>query len=139
MRRHPLKPAVPLVGIVGLVLAAACVVAPAWGQPPSTSSPEPVTVEVATGTGEDRRFLPAVIAVAAGAELRLRLDNRSSEIHNLSFTGSLDQIRTRTMVEPGQEDVLTFVAPDPGVYPFVCTVHEGMNGELQVTAVALPY
>jgi len=36
-------------------------------------------------------------------------------------------------VAPGASETLQFTAPAPGDYPFVCTLHPGMDGVLTVT------
>jgi plastocyanin len=100
----------------------------------SGGSVSPVTIVVKTGGGSERRFIPSVVTVRAGATVRVVFRNQSSESHNLSFTGALEPVRTQTIMDPGQEETLTFVAPAPGSYPFVCSVHLGMGGELRVTA-----
>ena len=39
---------------------------------------------------------------------------------------------TATTVPPGESETIEFTAPDPGEYPFVCTLHPGMEGTLVV-------
>ena len=118
-------------GLVGLLAGACAAVPPAsMTLPPGT--PDIITVAIETAGGADQRFVPATITVPSGAEIRLVFRNQSMESHNLSFTGGLETVRTQTIMEPGQEEVLTFRPPGPGTYPFVCTVHVGMTGELRV-------
>ena len=134
MRRDPLKgPGLAAATGLAAVLVAACT---GWPFSPGEghATPGPVSVEVGTAEGADHRFVPALVSVPAGAEVRLVFHNRSTASHNLSFTGPLEPIRTRTIMEPGEQEVVEFVAPAPGSYPFVCTVHEGMSGELRVLA-----
>jgi plastocyanin len=140
VRRHrSLTVLIRLAGILLATLAGGCTGSTATPALADATDPRArVTVDVETGTGQDRRFAPASVSVAARADVRLTLHNRSGETHNLSFTGRLEHVRTRTIIEPGDRDTVSFVAPDPGVYPFVCTVHEGMNGELRVEAVGPP-
>ena len=45
-----------------------------------------------------------------------------------------DHGATSTVVAPGASETLEFKAPDPGEYPFVCTLHPGMGGTLVVEA-----
>jgi len=80
----------------------------------------------------ERRFVPGSVAIPAGVVIRLVFRNASAESHNLSFTGALEPVRTRTIMDAGGREELTFIAPPPGAYPFVCTIHEGMTGELRV-------
>ena len=137
MRRDPLTGTALRAAVLAGLLIAGCGASPGASDrgSPATTAGE-VTVSVATAAGDDRRFLPAAIAVQAGARVRLVFRNESAESHNLSFTGALEPIRTATIMDPGQEEWLSFVAPDPGVYAFVCTVHLGMTGELRVSAAA---
>ena len=118
---------------IAAILVAACAGGPI-GPGAGRATPGPVTVEIETGEGADHRFVPALVSVSAGAEVRLVFQNRSTASHNLSFTGALERIRTRTIIEPGEQELVEFAAPAPGSYPFVCTIHEGMSGELRVVA-----
>ena len=43
---------------------------------------------------------------------------------------------TRTIVEAGGEDRVVFANPAPGMYPFACTIHDGMHGSLEIEAPA---
>jgi plastocyanin len=135
MRRGAGAPA-PLVFTLALSLtaltAAGC--APALLASGATSGP--VVLEIGTGTGMDHRFVPGMVEVPAGATVRLVFHNRSATSHNLSFTGPLEAVRTRTIMAPGDHDQVAFEAPVSGDYPFVCTVHEGMTGWLRVVAAS---
>jgi len=119
-------------GVLACLLASACVAGPVSTPVQPTSPSGPVTVTISTAAGSDQRFVPAMVTVPSASEIRLVFRNQSSESHNLSFTGPLEPIRTQTIMEPGKEEILTFVSPNPGAYPFVCTVHVGMSGELRV-------
>jgi plastocyanin len=119
------------------LLVAACAVSVPSGDARPGSTAASSTLEIRTGDGTDRRFVPAASTVSAGRAVRVVFHNRSSEAHNLSFTGALEHIRTRTIMEPGTSETLSFVAPGPGAYPFVCTVHVGMAGQLIVAAEGL--
>ena len=128
MRRDPLT-ALALAALV----AGSCVARPPGSGPPGGSvALPPILVAVSTATGTERRFVPGSLAVPAGADIRLVFRNASDESHNLSFTGALESVRTRTIMDAGERDELTFSAPPPGTYRFVCTIHEGMTGELRV-------
>jgi plastocyanin len=39
---------------------------------------------------------------------------------------------TSTVVAAGATETISFTAPDPGSYAFVCTLHPGMDGTLTV-------
>ncbi len=49
-----------------------------------------------------------------------------------------DLVAERTMAfrfaKPAASEALEFKAPDPGDYPFVCTLHPGMRGTLVAEA-----
>jgi plastocyanin len=61
--------------------------------------------------------------------------NVSTVAHNLTFTDGLTAA-TRTIVDPGVVEQLHIIPPRPGTYPFVCTIHAGMTGQLVVAAPA---
>lgn len=101
----------------------------AAGSPASSAVPDHDLL-VETAPGASLRFVPER-ASASGARLRVLFRNVSSEPHNLTFQG-LDA-RTDTIVAPGGFQVVQLVAPGPGAYPFVCTIHPDMRGELTIT------
>jgi plastocyanin len=133
VRRDPLIAGPARAAVLACLVASACVAGPVSSPVQPTGTSSPVTVTIATAGGGLHRFVPAMVTVPSGSEIRLVFRNESSESHNLSFTGSLEPIRTQTIMEPGKEEVLTFTPPGPGAYPFVCTVHVGMAGELRVS------
>jgi plastocyanin len=92
-----------------------------------------VEVTVGTDTGAELKFDPGQVTVQAGADIRLTFENRSSVPHNLTFQVPIN-VATSTIVAPGTSETLEFKAPDPGEYPFVCTLHPGMGGTLVVEA-----
>ncbi len=114
------------------LVAGSCLPGSVGAVPSGPGPTRPVLEEVSTGTGMDRRFVPGSVAVPAGAAIRLVFRNASAESHNLSFTGALEPVRTRTIMDAGELDEVSFSAPPPGTYGFVCTIHEGMTGELRV-------
>ena len=67
-----------------------------------------------------------------GRQVALTFDNADSVPHNLTFRDPIDA-GTSTVVAPGTSETLEFEAPEPGSYPFVCTLHPGMDGTLEVT------
>jgi plastocyanin len=125
--------------LIGRLIAAALLVAGCTaiaGADGTARSPAPsgaIEVAVEAAPGGARAFEPRTIVVPAGALVHLIFRNGSSEIHNLAFP-EMTELRTRTLISPGESDALTFQAPGPGIHPFVCTVHPGMTGTLVVTA-----
>jgi plastocyanin len=101
----------------------------------ASDSPSGATVEVTVGTdnGAELKFDPGEVTVRAGASVRLTFENRSTVPHNLTFQGPIT-VATSTVVAPGASETLEFKSPDPGEYPFVCTLHPGMGGTLVVEA-----
>ena len=93
------------------------------------------TIEISTAQGKAERFEPSDPNVAFASTLRVRFRNESTQAHNLVFVGSLEGA-TRTIVEPGATDEVMVVIPGPGTYPFVCTIHEAMQGSLTVSAAS---
>jgi plastocyanin len=99
------------------------------GGPGATASTDH-DLTIATDVGASLRFVPDRPA-ASRATLRVLFRNLSSEPHNLTFQGI--DARTDTIVGPGGAQLLQVVTPGPGVYPFVCTIHPDMRGELTIS------
>jgi len=94
----------------------------------ATASPAPDGVQtVVIRTGVDLRFHPSTIVVHPG-RVRLVLDNTSKPAqgppHDLQFNGLPFYIGT---VQAGAQGSVTFTAPAPGTYSFVCTIHAAQN------------
>ena len=89
-----------------------------------------VAVTIMSAPGETTAFEPAETAVAATGPIAVTFRNVSALPHNLTFIGI--SAETRTIVEPGTADELLLPALAAGAYPFVCTIHEGMAGILNV-------
>ena len=64
--------------------------------------------------------------------MTLEFANESTVPHNLTF-GEPINAATATIVQPGASETLEFQAPEPGSYEFVCTLHPGMEGILEVS------
>lgn len=99
----------------------------------STVEPATVAVVISTASGEALRFEPAEASVVAAGPIQVTFLNRSSQAHNLVFTSGVSAA-TRTIVEAGGWDRVVFVPPGPGEYSFVCTIHAGMQGSLEIEA-----
>jgi plastocyanin len=94
-----------------------------------TASPGAGGVQTITVTsGTDLRFHPSTLIVHPG-RVRIVLDNTSKPgagpPHDLQFSG-LPGIYIGTTVA-GQQQSVTFTAPAPGTYGFVCTIHAAQN------------
>jgi plastocyanin len=101
----------------------------------TSGPPAGIRVAVATAPGETLAFDPFEIEVGSVVPVSLTFRNASSVAHNLTFTSGLT-IGTRTIVEPGAVQELHFVPPAAGTYPFVCTIHAEMTGQLVVGAAS---
>jgi glucose/arabinose dehydrogenase/plastocyanin len=110
---------------------------PSASAPASSATPsgeaggEVVEITVGTDAGSELLFDPLEVSVPAGATVRLTFVNESTVPHNLTF-GEPINVATATTVPPGEEETIEFVAPEPGEYEFVCTLHPGMEGTLTV-------
>jgi glucose/arabinose dehydrogenase/plastocyanin len=102
---------------------------------PSGSAPSgaATAVTVGTDTGADLKFDPAEVSARAGAPITITFQNRSTVPHNLTFQDPV-KAATSTVVQPGSSEALQLGTLDAGTYPFVCTLHPGMDGKLVVTA-----
>ena len=75
---------------------------------------------------QDNRFLPTQTTVAAGTTVTWT--NLDGEQHNIV---SSDDTLDSPMVDPDGSWSFTFT--DTGVYDYVCEVHDGMVGTIEVT------
>ena len=91
----------------------------------------PSTVHSRVLSATDVAFVPTSVAVPAHSHVGVEFRNESSEPHTLILLDPL-RLSSGRVVEPGQQETLTFVAPAAGTYDFVCNVHEGMVGTLIV-------
>lgn len=84
--------------------------------------------EITITTGVDLRFHPSTIVVHRG-EVRLILKNVPTNgggpPHDLTFAGMPFASVPYTPV--GATSSVTFMAPAPGTYDFVCTIHAAQN------------
>jgi plastocyanin len=79
-------------------------------------------------SGVDLRFHPSTIVVHRG-EVRIVLDNTSKPgagpPHDLQVTGLPGAFIGTT--QAGQQQSVTFTAPAPGTYRFICRIHAAQN------------
>jgi plastocyanin len=108
---------------------------PAASAPGVSASPagEATDLTIGTDTGAELRFDPDAATVPTGARVALTFENRSTLPHNLTFNAPIN-VATSPIVAPGASETIEFTAPEPGAYPFVCTLHPGMEGTLTVEA-----
>jgi plastocyanin len=94
-----------------------------------TASEGPGGVQTLVVTsGVDLRFHPSTLVVRPG-KVRIVLDNTSKPgqgpPHDLQF-GDLPGASIGTTIA-GERQAVTFTAPAPGTYSFVCTIHAAQN------------
>lgn len=80
-------------------------------------------------------FVPDRVTVVASGPVAVTFRNDSTLPHNLVFTPPLT-FATRTIVEPGDGELLVLEPIDAGPHPFICTIHDGMAGVLVVERAA---
>lgn len=85
--------------------------------------------------GSEFSFNPSEIEVTAGEEVKITLRNVGSIPHDLEVDCPGFETKTR-LLNPGEEDTITFTAPESGTCEFYCTVpghrEQGMEGSLIV-------
>jgi plastocyanin len=134
--RHPATSAIALICVLVACSSAATTPSATAGQSTGESTApggggEVVEITVTTDTGSALKFQPAQITVPAGATVRLTFSNQATVPHNLTFDDPIGAA-TENVVDPGASQTIEFIAPDPGDYTFVCTLHPGMEGTLVV-------
>jgi plastocyanin len=91
----------------------------------SISGKASISVEV-----DDRYFKPTVLKGTAGQQIKLELENESSNLHNFTLADqNVDQD-----IQAGQKMEVTVKLPASGFLEFFCKYHKasGMVGELSV-------
>lgn len=99
--------------------------------PAGTPGSESSQVTIGTDTGAALLFDPESASVTGGGTVEVTFENVSTIPHNLTFQDPIDA-ETATVVDPGASETIEFEAPAPGNYPFVCTLHPGMEGTLTI-------
>jgi plastocyanin len=87
--------------------------------------------QVTVKAGDTYRFDPSTITVHRGKVQIVLLNTGSGAPHNWSLLG----LSVTTPLAPsGGSQAVTFTAPGPGTYTFVCTIHQrqGQTGKLVV-------
>jgi plastocyanin len=98
-----------------------------------TGGGEATSLTIGTDTGAALLFEPTEASAPGGGEISIAFENRSTVPHNLTFNDPINAA-TATIVPAGASETITFTAPEPGDYDFVCTLHPGMDGVLTVEA-----
>ena len=122
--------------LAGTVLLAGCQSQSAINREPhtgaTTASASGGVQDVVITTDQRYRFYPSTITVHPG-KVRITLKHTGTGApHDWSLNGfPADYV---PLVSPGQSRSVEFVAPSPGTYKFVCTIHvaQGQTGTLVV-------
>lgn len=88
--------------------------------------------DITITTDQNYRFDPSTITVHPG-KVRITLSHTGTGApHDWSLNGFPDD--NVPLVSPGQSKSIEFIAPSPGKYTFVCTIHiaQGQTGTLVV-------
>jgi len=126
--------------LAGLALLPACSGKAPVAQRPHTGSASASEVagvqQVTIDTGGDYRFHPSTVFVHPGT-VKVILVNQGGQGAGAPHTWQLDA-GAMPFIGPttvGSENQVTFTAPAPGRYTFVCTLHHklGQTGTLVVT------
>jgi plastocyanin len=101
----------------------------------ATASPVDGVQEIVMTSGVDLRFHPSTLIVHPG-RVRIVLDNTAKPgagpPHNAIFSGLPGA--NVPLATAGRATSVTFTAPAPGTYKFVCSIHiaQGQTGKLIV-------
>jgi plastocyanin len=125
-----------LVAVIGLL--AGCTETPSINARPQTGAATASLVngvqQVTIVVSDTYRFDPDVITVHPGKVKIILMHTGTGAPHDLSVLGfPADFV---PLVQPGGTSSATFIAPAPGSYKFVCTIHvtQGQTGTLIVLA-----
>jgi plastocyanin len=137
---------VAALGLLAAMLFTACgtsaipTVPPATPATPGSSTapgvdPTPVGGSQAPGAlivALNIQFDPVDVAVPAGEQLTLTFDNRDQGIpHDVVIRDASGNELAKTGIITGPAQAQLVLGPlEPGVYPFACTVHPNMTGQI---------
>jgi plastocyanin len=133
-----LRRAVPAVLLLALVASCSNRESPTNKRPQAgtaTASPVDGVQTIVMTSGVDLRFHPSTLIVHPG-KVRIVLVNTSKPgagpPHNVIFSGL--PVANVPLAEAGSSEATTFMAPAPGTYSFVCSIHiaQGQTGKLIV-------
>jgi plastocyanin len=123
-------------------VAAAAVLTACQDQSPINRNPHTgaTTASVTAGvqnvvivTGDDYRFHPSTITVHPG-KVKITLEHKGKGApHDWQLQG-LPVAHAVPLIDGGQSNSVEFIAPAPGTYTFICTIHvkQGQTGTLVV-------
>lgn len=114
--------------VIGFLVVACSGGAPT--PPPVIPTGGPGEVVVATDGGNGLVFVPEAVTAGPDPLLAIVFHNLSTQPHNLTLANGLGA--TETIVAAGKSARIDLGGLDPGTYPFVCTIHPGMDGTLTV-------
>ena len=101
--------------------------------PTLSISPRDQAISDITVMGNEFAFVPSVITIQKGQTIRLTFKNSGSYPHDLVFNDI--NIQTK-IIQPGEQDSVTFTADKTGTFSYTCTVgshaEKGMTGTLIV-------
>lgn len=120
----------PLAAAASLVVLAACGSGSGTPTASSTATAVPGTPVTITGT-DGLKFTPNVVTATAGA-ITINFSVPGGTPHNFEVEGIVGA-QIRSLLSDGQSRTITFTAK-PGKYTFLCTIHNGMSGTLNVVA-----
>ena len=121
-----MKRSIPLIaaGLAAALLLAAC-----SGDSAATTTADTTTAPAGTEFAvvmESFAFTPAELTVPVGATVTWT--NRHGARHDVAAADG-------TFTSPlfGEGETFSFTFTEPGEYPYVCTIHPGMEGKIIVT------
>ena len=89
------------------------------------------TITVGTDKAAELKFDPTTVSAPANTAVQLTFTNQSTLPHNLAFNEGITA-KTSDNVAAGASETISFTTPGAGAYKFVCTIHPGMEGTLNV-------
>jgi len=102
-------------------------------QPASSASAKNSAMQEITVEGNEYAFIPSVLTVKKGEEVKVTFKNTGKFPHN--FTIADLNVKSNT-IEPGEQDSVTFTPDKVGTFAYICTVpghaDKGMKGILTV-------
>jgi plastocyanin len=139
LRRPPRAARIAAAALAGIVALTACSnTSSPVNRRPHTGSATAVDVngveQVTIQAGDDFRFNPSTIYVHTGRTVRIVLVHTGTGAPHDWQLSAFPSDMIPLLSAQGQQGSTTFVAPSPGRYQFVCTIHlrQGQTGTLVV-------